>query len=218
MFLGHYGAGLALKKAAPRTSLGTLFLGAQFIDLLWPVLVLAGVERVRIAPGITAVTPLDFESYPWSHSLAATAGWAVLLAAAYYGVRRYRAGALALAAAVVSHWLLDAVVHRPDLPWIPGWGARAGLGLWNSPAGTFLVEILLFGSGLYLYARATRAADRTGRFALWGLALFLVFVYAASTLGPPPPDARSVAWAGQAQWLLVAWAYWVDRHRRPVSA
>jgi hypothetical protein len=214
VFLGHFAAGFAAKTAAPKTSLGTLFLAAQFIDLLWPILLLAGIERVRIAPGITAVTPLDFEFYPFSHSLAAVAGWAGLLAAAYYAVRRYKAGALVVGVLVVSHWLLDAVVHRPDLPVLPGWRVQVGLGLWNSPPGTLVFESLLFGCGLYLYARRTTAGDRIGQFALWGLAGFLVVVYLANVFGAAPPSVTAIAWTGQLQWLLIAWGYWSDRHRR----
>jgi len=217
VFLGHFAAGFAAKTVAPRTSLGSLFLATQWIDLLWPSLLLAGIERVRISPGITAVTPLDFEFYPFSHSLAAVVVWAGLMAAAYYAVRRYKAGALVVGAGVVSHWLLDAVVHRPDLPVIPGTGMRAGLGLWNSLPGTLVFEALLFGFGLYLYARRTKARNRTGLLALWGLAGCLVVIYLASIFGPAPPGLAAIAWTGQLQWLLIAWGYWADSHRRHLA-
>src|SRR5512139_3691369 len=138
MFLGHFAVGFAAKRLAPRASLGTLFLAAQFIDLLWPLLVLLGIERVRIAPGITTVTPLDFEHYPWSHSLFAVSVWGVLFATVYLFIRRDRRASLVLGLAVLSHWLLDFLVHRPDLPLLPG-GERFGLGLWNSLAGTLVV-------------------------------------------------------------------------------
>ena len=128
MFIGHFGVGLAAKPLAPKTSLGTLFLAAQFIDLLWPTLLILGIEQVRIDPGNTAVTPLDFERYPVSHSLLAVIGWAVLIAVAYQLLRRYPRGAIVLGILVVSHWLLDLVVHRPDLPLYPG-SARFGFGL-----------------------------------------------------------------------------------------
>src|SRR5512137_1303143 len=115
MFLGHFGLALAAKRASPRTSLGTLVAAAQWIDLVWPALVLAGVEIVRIDPGNTRVTPLDFESFPWTHSLLLVAAWSALLGGAYLLRTRNRRGALVVAALVVSHWVLDAVVHRPDL-------------------------------------------------------------------------------------------------------
>ena len=216
MFLGHFGIGFGAKTAAPRTSLGTLVLAAQFVDLLWPTMLLAGLEQVRIDPGITRVTPLDFTHYPITHSLAAGVLWAVLFGAFYYLLRRYPRGAWICGAAVISHWVLDLVVHRPDLPLIPGVGARVGLGLWNSLAGTLVVELSIFAIGVWLYLRSTRALDRTGSIALWALVGFLLLVYAGNLFGPPPPSVTAIAWAGQAQWLLVLWAYWVDRHRAAV--
>lgn len=215
MFLGHFGVGFGAKAAAPRTSLGTLFLAAQFVDLLWPGLLLLGLERVEIVPGITRVTPLEFTDYPISHSLLAVVGWGALFAAVYFGIRRYAVGAWVCGIAVVSHWLLDLVVHRPDLPLAPGDGPRLGLGLWNSVPATLLVELLPFGIGVGLYLRSTRARDRRGTIGLWGLVAFLLLVYAGNLLGPPPPGVTALAWVGQAQWILVVWAYWVDRHRRP---
>jgi len=215
MFLGHWGVGLAAKRAAPRASLGTLFLAAQWVDLVWPTFLLLGWERVRIAPGNTRVTPLDFVDYPWTHSLAAGLGWAALLGAAIFALRRSARTALVAAAAVVSHWLVDFVVHRPDLPLVPG-GREYGLGLWNRPTWTMVVEFGLLAAGAALYAGSTRARDRTGSLALLGLVGFLVVIYLANILGPPPPNAKAIAWAGQAQWLLVAWGYWIDRHRGPV--
>jgi hypothetical protein len=212
MFLGHFAVGFGAKKFAPRASLGTLFLAAQFIDLLWPTLVLLGVERVRIAPGITAVTPLDFEHYPISHSLIAVVGWALLFGAVYFLMRRDRRTSLVLALAVLSHWLLDWLSHRPDLPLFPG-GARVGLGLWQSLPATLIVELGLFAVGVALYWRITRAADRIGRWALWSLVTLLLVIYVGNLFGAPPPDATAIGWVGQAQWLLIVWGYWLDRHR-----
>jgi membrane-bound metal-dependent hydrolase YbcI (DUF457 family) len=212
MFLGHFGAGFAGKAAAPRVSLGTLFLAAQFLDLLWPTLLLVGLERVEIAPGATRVTPLDFVHYPISHSLLAVVLWAIAVGGLFWLVRRSARGALVVGALVVSHWLLDLVVHRPDLPLVPG-GSRLGLGLWHSLPATLVVELALFGAGLALYLRRTRARDRAGSLGLWSLVAFLLLIYAANLLGPPPPSVGAIAWVGQAQWLLVAWAYWLDRHR-----
>ncbi len=212
MFVGHFGAGLAAKALAPRVSLGSLFLAAQFIDLVWPTLLLLGLERVRIAPGITAVTPLDFEHYPFTHSLAAVLLWGFLFGLAYLGLKRSPRGAIVLGALVVSHWLLDLLVHRPDLPLYPG-SAKVGLGLWDSVAGTLIVELALFGLGAALYLKATRSKDRTGVWALWSLLGFLLLVHLGNLLGPPPPSVAAIAWVGQAQWLLVLWGYWIDRHR-----
>lgn len=217
MFVGHFGVGLAAKPLAPGASLGTLFLAAQFIDLLWPTLLLLGIERVRIDPGNTAVTPLAFEHYPVSHSLAAVVVWAILFSIAYWMIRRHLRAALVLGALVLSHWLLDLVVHGPDLPLYPG-SARFGLGLWASLPGTILVELAIFAAGAWLYLRATRPIDRTGTWALWSLLAFLLAVYFGNLFGPLPDSVMAIAILGHAQWLLVIWGYWIDRHRRPAES
>lgn len=217
MFIGHFAVGFAAKRLAPRVSLGTLFLAAQFIDLLWPTLLLLGVERVRIAPGITAFTPLDFEHYPWSHSLFMVFVWGALFGAVYYALRRDARASVVLAILVLSHWLLDFLTHRPDLPvWLDG--SRVGLGLWNSVPFSLSIEIGLFVCGILLYVRTARARDATGRWTLWGLVALLGLIYAGNLFGPPPPSVTAIAWVGHAQWLLVAWAYWIDRHREPVAS
>jgi hypothetical protein len=213
VFIGHFGAGFGAKRLAPGVSLGTLFLAAQFIDLLWPTLLQLGVEQVRIQPGATVVTPLVFEHYPVSHSLLAVVGWALLLGTVHYLLRRNRRDALVVGALVVSHWLLDLIVHRPDLPLLPGTGPRLGLGLWNSLPLTVLVEVPLFLAGAWLYARATVAADAQGRWGFRSLVAALLAIHAGNLLGNAPPSAGAIAWVGQLQWLLVLWAMWVDRHR-----
>ncbi len=213
MFIGHFGIGFGAKSVAPRTSLGTLFLAAQLVDLLWPSFILLGLESVLIQPGITRVTPLNFVYYPLSHSLAFGVVWALLFAAVYWLVRRYTAGALVVGACVVSHWLLDLLVHRPDLPITIQGDTRVGLGLWSSLPATLALESAIFAVGLFLYARCTTGRDRVGRYGLWALALFLAVVYLANLFGPPPPSTAAIAWAGQAQWLIVLFAFWVDRHR-----
>jgi hypothetical protein len=120
---------------------------------------------------------------------------------------------------VISHWLLDLVVHRPDLPLVPGFGVKVGLGLWSSLPGTLVVELALFALGFVLYLQRTMPRDGLGRWGAWGLALFLLVVYLVNLFGPPPPSPRVIAWAGEAQWLVVALGYWIDRHRlaRPSS-
>src|SRR5690606_28932379 len=194
-----------------------LFLAAQFVDLLWPTLLLLGIEHVRIAPGITAFTPLDFESYPVSHSLLAALLWGIAFALLYRWRKRRSRGAFVLAALVVSHWLLDFVVHRADLPIVPGSDFKVGLGLWNSVAATLALELALFGAALWLYVTSTRAKDRTGVFSLWGLVVFLLLIHFANAFGEPPPSVTAIAWVGQAQWLLVIWGYWIDRHRESTA-
>ena len=216
MFVGHFGVGFGAKTVAPYLSLGSLFLASQFVDLLWPTLLLFGMEHVRIEPGITRVVPLNFVDYPISHGLLAVIGWAALSTIVYFLVRRYRRGAVVVGLLVVSHWLLDLVVHRPDLPLYAGSTQRFGLGLWSSVGATIAVELSILAVGVWLYVRSTVASDAAGRWALWGLVGFLVVVYLVNLFGAPPPNVTTLAWVGQAQWLLIAWGYWVDRHRRPL--
>jgi hypothetical protein len=217
MFIGHFGVGFGAKAAAPKTSLGTLFLASQFIDLLWPSLLLMGAEHVRIAPGITRVTPLDFEYYPISHSLLAVTGWALLLALVYRVMTRYPRGAVVVGLLVMSHWFLDLIVHRPDLPLSPGSNIRVGLGLWASLPGTLVVELFVFAVGVVIYLRRTRAIDSIGKWSLWLLIGFLLVIYLGNLFGPPPPNVSALAWVGQSQWLLIIWGYWIDRHRQPAT-
>ena len=217
MFIGHFGVGFGAKAAAPKVSLGSLFLAAQFIDLLWPTFLLLGIEQVRIDPTATKVTPLDFEYYPISHSLLAVLGWTVLVGVAYQLLRHYRRGAVVLGLAVVSHWLLDAIVHRSDLPLYPGSAYLVGFNLWSSLSATLAIELLIFFLGVWMYLRVTEPSDAVGEWSLWVLIAFLVVIYLANLFGPPPPNVTAMAWVGQAQWLLVAWGYWIDRHRRAAA-
>jgi hypothetical protein len=217
MFLAHFGVAMAAKSVAPRPSLGTLVLAAQLVDCVWPVFLLLGIEQVKIAPGITVVTPLDFVSYPYTHSLVAGLTWAALVAGGYWWLRRDNRGASWLAALVLSHWLLDALSHRPDVPTWPG-GPVVGADLWDSLPATLVVEFALFGAGAWIYARVTRPRDRLGSVLLWAFFVTLVFLYFAAVFGPPPSDVPAVAIGALAVWLFVAWAYWIDRHRVPLAA
>ena len=167
MFIGHMAVGFASKRLAPRASMGVLMAAPMALDLLWPLFLLAGWEQVQIDPGNTAFTPLDLVSYPYTHSLAMSSLWAVLFALIYWAVTRYIAGALVIAAGVVSHWILDFVTHRPDLPLFPGGTERLGLGLWNSVAGTIAVESVMFGAAVWIYASSTSARDRIGSYGFW---------------------------------------------------
>jgi len=218
MFLGHFAAAFAAKALAPKVSLGTLFLAAQFADLLWPTLLLTGLERARVVPGDTVVTPLAFDHYPVSHSLVSLLGWSVALALAHFAFKRSVRGAAVVAALVTSHWFIDALVHRPDLPLYPGGHWLVGAGVWNFLPATLVLEFATLSAGVAVFVSGTRATDAIGRWALMALLGLLSAIYLANLFGPVPPDIAAVAYAGHAQWLLVAWGYWIDAHRRPVQA
>ncbi len=217
MFIGHFALGFGAKRVSPNPSLGTLFLAAQFVDLLWPILLLLGWEAVQVEPGNTIVTPLNFTDYPISHSLLMSIVWGLVVGGIYYMLRKDKKGSVWLGALVVSHWLLDFLTHRPDLPLFPG-SVKVGLGLWNSLLGTILVEGFIFAAGIYLYLQATKAKSKTGVYAFWGLVVFLVVIYLNNLFGPPPHDSSTtIGFVGLAQWLLVAWGYWIDRNRMAVG-
>jgi hypothetical protein len=213
LFIGHFAVALVSKRFAPRTSLGALMAAASLLDLLWPIFILLGWEQVRIQPGETAFTPLDFVSYPISHSLAAAIGWATLFVLLYFLFTRYSRGALIIWVGVVSHWVLDWISHRADMPLYPN-GPRFGLGLWNSIAATVIVEGLMYAIGVWIYLRVTRPKDGTGK---WGLLAFVFAVgalYIANIFSPPPPSVRMLGIGALAlSSVLILWAWWADRHR-----
>ena len=214
MFIGHVALGLAAKRALPRVSLGVLVLAVQLADTLWPFFLAAGLEQVRIDPGNTRVTPLDFVSYPWSHSLVMLALWGALLGALYRRTHRHAFGILA--ALVMSHWLLDFVTHRPDMPIYPG-GAKYGLELWRSIPLTAAVELPMYAAGIWIYTRATRPRDAIGRWAFAALVIMLLVIYAANFASPPPPSVTAISIVGMiGAALFTAWAWWADHHRQSV--
>ncbi len=216
MFLGHIAVGLAGKRFAPRVSLATLLFAPMFLDLLWPIFLLLGWETVRIDPRNTAFTPLAFENYPWSHSLHMTLFWSGLVGIVFRALTRDTRGAVWIGLAVASHWVMDLIAHRPDLPLWPG-GPGAGLGLWNSVAATIIVEFLLFIVGLWLYMRVTRPRGGRGRLSLWSLVVVVSLIF-LSNLQPLPAGTseRTIALMALALWLFIPWAWWIDSTRRTV--
>lgn len=214
MFLGHFGIALAAKNSAPKASLGTLVLSAQFADCVWPVFLLLGIERVTISPGSTSVTPLDFASYPYSHSLLMQLVWGLLLGTVYFLWRRDLRTATLVGLLLPSHWLLDFFAHRPDLPLYPS-GPKYGLNMWASLPLTIFVEYGLFIGGLIIYLGGARQS-RGRNYAFWSLIVFLAAIYPASLFGPPPPSVRVLAWSAIAIWLTIPWAIWGDRHDQRV--
>jgi membrane-bound metal-dependent hydrolase YbcI (DUF457 family) len=217
MFAGHFALGFAAKRATPKISLAVLFAAAQLADLLWPVFVAVGLEEVRIDPGNTAFTPLDFVSYPYSHSLAALCLWGIVLGAICFYVARDLRTFLVVSGLVVSHWVLDFVTHRADMPLYPG-SATFGLALWNSVPATIAVELLLYAAGVWMYLRTTRARDRVGRWSFGSLALVLGVLYLANIAGGTPPSVAALcATAITGGALITLWSWWTDRHREPVG-
>lgn len=213
MFIGHFAVALGVKSKRPDISLGTLFAASQFLDLLWPIFLLAGVESVAVKPGITAVAPFDFVNYPISHSLLTVIGWGILFSAGHFALKRNLRNAVIVGLCVVSHWVLDLIVHIPDLPLYPGNSPKVGLGLWNSFVGSQLLETAMFVLGLMMYLRSTRPMGKAGIIGIWSLTVFLLVIHAANLFSPPPTDVTAIAYAGHAQWLLVLWAWWADKRR-----
>ncbi|HEX4934564.1 MAG TPA: hypothetical protein VFV33_15350 [Gemmatimonadaceae bacterium] len=214
MFVGHYGFALAARGRAPTVPFWVLFLAVQWLDVVWTVLVLLGVEQVRIAPGITAANPLDLYYYPYSHSLAAAAVWGLAGALAY---RRLTSGGSVAASAVVglaifSHWPLDLLMHRPDLPLI-GDRFKVGLGLWNHVGVSLGVECLALLLGLAVAWRGEVRAQRPRPTGVLVIALVLMAIQFSNAFGPPPPSATVVAVMGLAAYLAFAAAsgWWGDR-------
>ena len=221
MFIGHFALGYAAKRWAPRLSLAVLFAAAIFADLLWPVLVALGIEHVRIVPGITASTPLEFISYPYSHSLltltllGALFAWLARLRASRSGAAGSAPIALGIIVLllVVSHWVLDVITHIPDMPLYPN-GPKFGLGLWNSVPGTLAVETALFAIGVWMYARATKARDAIGRRAFVGITSFLFVGFVVNAAGTPPPSVTALWMMALGLGALTLWLAWfADRHR-----
>ena len=218
MFLGHYGVALAAKRIAPRTSLGTLALAAQLLDEIWPIMLILGLEQVRIVPGLMPANPLQFVYYPFTHSLAAAIVWSLLLGFIYLAVRRDQRAATIVGLLVLSHWILDLPMHAPDLPLWPGSSVKVGLGAWRSIPLTIVIELVVFVGGITVYLRTTRARDRTGNWALWSMVVVLLLIFFSGFTSPPPRDERTLAYAALGIWLFVPWGYWIDRHREIMQA
>jgi hypothetical protein len=203
VFVGHYGVSFAAKRLEPTLPLWVLFIAVQLLDVVWAPLVLLGVEKVRIVPGITATNPLDLYYLPFTHSLVAAVLWSAAALAVYRiaAPRASRKGAVILAGAVFSHWILDFLVHRPDLPLYDD-RAKVGLGLWNFPALAFGLETALLFGGMWLYF-GTGPARRT---ALIVLGLAMLAVQAVVFFGPPPPSGKAAAVTALAAYVLFALA------------
>jgi hypothetical protein len=210
MFVGHYGVSFAAKRFAPTIPLWALFVAVQLLDVFWAPFVLLGIEKVRIVPGITASNPLDLYYMPYTHSLVAALLWSAgaLLVSRLATWGRMGKAAFAVALAVFSHWVLDFLVHRPDLPLYDN-TAKVGLGLWNVPAVAFALEAGLLFGGMWLYF-GTGLVPRV-RMAVFGLVMLAVQAYVF--FGPPPASDKAAAWTALAAYAVFAAA--VARLERP---
>ena len=213
MFIGHFAIGLLAKKSNTLPSLAMMFIAVQFLDLIWPIFVLLGIETLSIDPGNTKLTPLNFEYYPYSHSLLMTIGWSLLFGLVYFLFTKNKKGSWLLSGLVLSHWILDFITHRPDLPLAPFTEMKVGLGLWNIPVAAIVLEMFLFGLGVYLYSKSSNIKRKT---AFWILIGFLLLIYFMNFFGPPPPDPMAVAWSAILMWLIVLWAWWIERKKASV--
>ena len=217
MFIGHFGVGLAAKKVNSKLSLGTLFLASQFIDLLWPIFLLFGWESVKIESGNTAFTPLNFVYYPFSHSLLGVLIWAFLFGLIYYFIKKNYKASILLGVLVISYWVLDLLTHKPDLQIFPWSNVKVGFGLWNSVLFTMIVESIIFVAGIYFYQKTTKANNKKGSLGFWMLILFLSIIYLMNIFGSPPPNETAIGIVGLSQWLLIVWAYRIDKNRTKKS-
>lgn len=208
MFVGHFAVGLLAKKNKDQPSLAMMFIAVQLLDLLWPVFILMGIETMSIDPGNTKLTHLDFEYYPFSHSLLMAIVWSLVLGLGYFLFTKNKNGSMLLGTLVFSHWILDLITHRPDLPLSPFTDIKVGFGLWNYPVSEIILELLIFGLGAFLYYKSPCFKRKI---AFWLLMAFLLIVHLMNLFGPPPPDTMAVAWSANLMWLIVLWAWWIER-------
>ena len=215
MFIGHYGVSFASKSFHKSIPLWLLFIAVQFLDVLWSIFVFTGIEKVRIVPGITATNPLDLYYMPYTHSLVGALVWSAVGIGAYKIVRKSSiATAAAIGVAVFSHWVLDLVVHRPDLALYDD-TYKMGLGLWDYPATAFGLEIVLLFGGMFMYLRSTEALDSIGKYGMPVLGLVLIAVQSVVFFGAPPTSPSAAAITALFAYLLFAGAaFWLERHRQ----
>lgn len=208
MFIGHLGLAFVGKKIKNPPSLAIMFVAVQLLDLLWPILVLLGIETFTIEPGNTVLTPLNFTFYPYSHSLLMSVVWSILFSIIYYVFTKNRNNSIFLGLLVFSHWVLDFITHRPDLPLSPFSNIKLGLGLWNSPILEIILETGIFLIGIFIYVKHVTIKRKM---AFWLLVIFFLLVHFLNLFGPPPPSTIAVAWSANLMWIIVLWAWWLEK-------
>jgi len=215
MFIGHFGLSFAAKKAAPKVSLGTLFLATQFVDILWPFLLVFHVEKVAVVQGYTKTNPFDFLYFPYTHSLLMGIVWGAIVGGIYWLFKRDIRGTVVIGLCVLSHWFLDLIVHTVDLPLTPFGDYKVGFGLWNHVAITLILEFAILLTGAYIYATVTKAKNKVGKWMLWTLLILLSVVQISNTFGPAPTDSIMTLFVSfvTLMAIILGIAYWVDRNR-----
>ncbi len=213
MFIGHFAPALIVAARPKAAGLGTLFVAAQFVDILFAALLIPGIEAMRIVPGITAMNPMDLHQMPYTHSLLGTLIWAKIFGAIVWFATRRREAAIGAALVVVSHWFIDLLVHIPDLT-LYGMPPKLGLGLWDHPMIAMPLEVALIGGAFVYYLRRTEASGGNRR--LWVLAGLLAFAQAADWFGPKEPVYSLAVPATMlfAYALLSGTAAWAGANRR----
>jgi hypothetical protein len=203
MFVGHYGVSFAAKSVEKTLPLWLLFVAVQIVDIFWAIFVL-----------------LDLYYMPYTHSLIATVAWSGLAFAAFTfipGLKGSMQAALVLAAAVSSHWVLDIIVHRPDLPLYDD-TLKMGFGLWNYPVAAFGLEAAILFGGIVLYLRSTTSNSAVGKYGVAILGVVMLSIQATVFFGPPPSSDRAAAVTALVLYAAFAWiAFWLERRRMPLA-
>lgn len=217
MFIGHYAPAAALKPLSARTPLWHLFVAVQFLDYLWAIFILTGIEEARVVPGFLAASNLDLYFMPYTHSLAAAAAWSAAAAMAYRFALNRRAGwagAMLIGAAVFSHWIADLIVHAPDLALYPGSAEKFGYGLWSSVLLSQTIEIALTAASFRLYVAGTRANGAMGHLAPMTVFAAFMGLQLYTLVTPPPAAIEEVAISALLAYSVsAALAFWLDRTR-----
>lgn len=219
MFIGHLGVGLALKRADKSISLGLLFIAAQLVDIIFSINLLLGIEKLNLIAGTTAANSMEFVYYPFTHSLIANLVWTGIVCIIFLAVpirlnSPRRRIALIMGVAVLSHFFLDVIVHKPDLPLLGNDSMKVGFGLWDYALASYVVEGLLLLGGLGIYLKSTTAEGFGGKYGMPLFTLFPLLVNAMIMFGPPLPNIT----VGIIMMLLfnfsyVGIAFWLDRKR-----
>jgi hypothetical protein len=212
MHVGHFAAGFLGKRVAPQLSLGTMILAAMLADFLWCIFMLAGLEKVQFKTALGAANYFQPIDITLSHSLVMIVVWAAIFAGIHFLWRRNKRPALLLFCLVLSHWPMDVIAHKPDMPWAPGVSQYLGLGLWTNIPATMIVEGGLWVIAILVFLRTIRWRKRLALLVFWPVILLITLIFYNNVAGPPPPNPQTAPVVSLVYFsLVVAWAYWVNR-------